>query len=341
MIEGFLERLADQGRIPDPLLRFAIRLLCEQRLMQERTAGGAPFLASLAQAEIAPVPAKANEQHYEVPPEFFALVLGPHRKYSSCYWPEGCQSLEQAEAAALAVTAQRAQLEPGQRILELGCGWGSLSLWMAARFPNASITAVSNSSPQRVFIEAEARRRGLSNLAVLTADMNTLDPGGLYDRIVSVEMFEHMRNWPALFARIAGWLAPEGRVFLHFFCHRSFAYPFDTEGAFNWMGRYFFTGGMMPGRDLPHRFGDDLEVEDEWTWSGREYQRTAEAWLANLDARKDAVLPILAAAYGSGNEHTWFHRWRLFFLACAEVFGYQDGRQWMIAHYRLSQRCST
>ncbi len=338
MLETMIESLADRGAIPDPLLRFGIRLLCEQRLLHERSAGDGAFVESLREAEIAPVPAKANEQHYEVPPEFFALILGPHRKYSSCYWPEGCERLGEAEASALAATAERAGIAPGQRILELGCGWGSLSLWMAGHFPTAEITAVSNSTPQRLFIEGEARRRGVTNLTVRTADMNRFEPEGRFDRVVSVEMFEHMRNWPELFRRIGAWLEPEGRLFLHFFCHKTFSYPFETAGAGNWMGRYFFTGGMMPGRDLPHRFGDTLAVEDEWTWSGSEYRKTAEAWLENLDNRRDAILPILAATYGAGQEEKWFHRWRIFFLACAEVFGYQGGGQWLVAHYLLKRK---
>ncbi|MCA9321407.1 MAG: class I SAM-dependent methyltransferase, partial [Planctomycetes bacterium] len=249
-------------------------------------------------------------------------------------WTEGVNSLGEAEAQALVETCDRAGLADGQSILELGCGWGSLSLWMAERYPLSRITSVSNSAPQRAFIEQRAAERGLRNLEVITADMNDFDAPGRYDRIVSVEMFEHMRNYDRLFERVASWLAPGGSLFAHIFCHRDRAYPFETDGTDNWMGRYFFTGGIMPSADLLGRFPEHLRVSRQWRWDGTHYQKTAEAWLGNLDANREAVMPVLRAAYGP-EANRWFHRWRVFFMSCAELFGYCDGTEWFVTHIRF------
>lgn len=336
----------ERGLVPDAISRRAIRRLCGQRLLdlqpdriEATRAARRQFIESTRTAAIAPVPEKANQQHYEVPPEFFAKVLGPHRKYSCCLWTDGVKTLRDAEEAALRQTCDHAQLADGQTILELGCGWGSLSLWMARHYPNSLITAVSNSAPQRRYIETEAVRGGLNNLRVITADMNDFEPmqtpDGKFDRVVSVEMFEHMRNYQLLLSRIASWLKPEGQLFVHIFCHRELAYPFETEGSANWMGRYFFTGGVMPSADYFRHFDRDLVVTAQWDWNGRHYQRTSEAWLAQLDANRDALLPILEATYGRGEGIRWFHRWRMFFLAVAELFGYERGQQWFVSHYCL------
>ena len=356
----------ERGWIPDAITRSAIRRLCEQRLRDCDRGNGIAneralqaFVELMRAGPIALVPDKANEQHYELPPEFFTAVLGPRRKYSSCFFPNESASLADAEEAALAITCERAQLADGQDILELGCGWGSLSLWMAERFLHSRITAVSNSAPQRRFIEAEAVARGLTNLRVITADMNDFDVGRAsspsssqsmsrsgragspsFDRVVSVEMFEHMRNYSKLLERIAGWLRPDGKLFVHIFCHRRFAYPFETDGDANWMGRYFFTGGIMPSENLLRRFDRHLTVTNQWRWNGQHYQRTSEAWLANLDARRHEVLPILESCYGREEARRWFHRWRLFFLAVAELFGYADGEEWFVSHSLLEQTSS-
>lgn len=333
----------ERGLIPDVITRAAIRRLCQRRLREsDRDSDNADsrefqaFVESMRAGPIAPVPEKANEQHYELPPEFFTAVLGPHRKYSSCFWPTADTSLRDAEAAALEVTCQRAELADGQQILELGCGWGSLSLWMAERYRNSRITAVSNSAPQRRFIESEAASRGLTNLHVITADMNQFaTESHRFDRVVSVEMFEHMRNYELLLERIASWLRPEGRLFVHHFCHQRLVYPFETEGDANWMGRYFFTGGLMPSENMLRQFDRHMTVVEQWRWDGTHYQRTSEAWLANLDAHRREVLPILAATYGRDEARRWFHRWRLFFLAVSELFGYANGREWFVSHSLL------
>ena len=335
----------EQGLVPDRVVRLGIRRLLKERLTEigdgdaeasARTAEA--FVASLTQSEVALMTEKANEQHYEVPAEFFNRVLGPHRKYSCCEWKPGTQTLGDAEAAALATTCQRAGIADGQRILELGCGWGSLTLWMAERYPGSQVTALSNSHSQRVFIEAEAARRGLSNLRVITADFNRFSTDQSFDRVVSVEMFEHLRNWPEAFRRVRGWLVPGGRFFMHVFVHRSTPYAFVDRDESDWMSRHFFSGGMMPSDDLALRFQDDLRLVRRWRWNGAHYAKTAEAWLQNMDANRDALWPLFESVYGKDAASTWWVRWRLFFLSCAELFGYEGGECWRVSHYLFETR---
>ena len=335
----------EQGRVPDFVIRRGIRGLVRARLNELHPGNPAAaaalnerFVALMDAAEVAPLPALANEQHYEVPQEFFGAVLGPHRKYSCCLFEAGCTTLEAAEAAALRVTCERAGLANGQQILELGCGWGSLSMWMASHYPDSRITAVSNSRSQRAYIEAQAAARGLGNLRIVTCDMNEFAPDRKFDRIVSVEMFEHMRNWRALLGRVADWLLTDGTFFMHVFCHRSVPYAYEDKGPGDWMSRHFFSGGMMPSDELPLRFQEHLRLERRWRWDGRHYQRTANAWLANMDARRAIVWPIIEKAYGAAQAQRWWSRWRMFFMACAEMWGYDAGQQWWVSHYLFSRR---
>jgi cyclopropane-fatty-acyl-phospholipid synthase len=337
---------AERGLLPDALIRQGIRRLCAARLREERSGGlegqAARFeerIALLRDSPIAIHTDAANAQHYELPPAFFEACLGKRLKYSSAYFPRGDETLDQAEEAMLGLYVERADLKDGQRILELGCGWGSLTLFMAERFPNAHIEALSNSRPQREFIEARCARRGIRNVTVRTADVNRLDlAAGVYDRCVSVEMFEHVRNYHALLRRIARSLAADGKLFVHIFAHRTLLYPFETEGEDNWMGRFFFTGGLMPSADTLLHFQRDFELEQRWLIDGTHYQRTASHWLANQDAQRARVLEALAQAYGRANARLWYQRWRMFFMACAELFGYAGGEEWLIAHYRFTRR---
>jgi cyclopropane-fatty-acyl-phospholipid synthase len=333
--------LVERGIVPQVLVRRGIRSLLHARLRAEerrqsdsRARALDGWAAEMRSAPVAPVPEKANEQHYEVPPEFFELVLGPQLKYSACWYDDRARSLAEAEEAMLGLTALRADLCDGQDVLELGCGWGSLTLWMAERFPRSQILAVSNSRPQRELILARARRRGLANVAVETCDMNTFTTARRFDRVVSVEMFEHMRNWEALLARVALWMRPDARLFLHVFAHRSFAYPFEVRDESDWMSAHFFSGGMMPSADLLDHLRTPFELERRWLVPGTHYARTAEDWLANLERARPQALAALARVHGA-DAPRWYQRWRLFFLACAELFAYRGGEEWLVAHQRL------
>ncbi len=340
MLKTALEWM-ERGYLPDWLIRIGIRRLLAERLRlatAEDEQSLERFIAELRASPIALNTASANEQHYEVPAEFFQKALGPRLKYSSCWWPEEAKDLATAECAMLALSCERAELGFDQDILELGCGWGSLTLWLAEFYPDSRIVAVSNSHSQRAFIEGQCRARGLANVQVITADMNDFRIDRRFDRVLSVEMFEHMRNYQELMARIHGWLKPGGKLFVHIFTHRQFAYPFETEGEDNWMGRYFFTGGIMPSRDLLPRFQDDLQLEEQWHFNGRHYQRTLEAWLVNQDRNRETIMPLFRAAYGDESASCWFQRWRVFFMACAELFGYHGGEEWGVSHYRFARR---
>ena len=328
---------AERVPLPDLVIRAAIQRLCSRtatRLASGNAASDASFAGEIAARAIAEHTEAANAQHYEVPAAFFARVLGPTFKYSSCFYQQPATTLQEAEEEALRQTVEHADLASGQSILELGCGWGSLSLWMARQFPNSQITAVSNSRTQREFIESAAAARGLTNLHVITQDMNTFDPAQQFDRIVSVEMFEHMMNWRQLMMRIRSWLAPDGRFFLHIFTHRSGAYRFDRADGEDWIAQHFFTGGVMPSHHLIRQYADLFEVEKEWRWCGTHYQRTAQDWLANFDAHRDEIEGILRDVYGSDTV-LWMRRWRWFFLATSGLFGYADGSEWGVSHYRM------
>lgn len=336
----------ESGLFPDWIIRWGIRFNLYDRLRSERgptcqeeCEALMRFRDTCSRSAVAVVPEKANEQHYEVPSDLFGLFLGTHRKYSSCYYPEPGTSLDEAEAHMLRLTSERAQLRDGQRILELGCGWGSLTLWMAAAFPRARITGVSNSHSQREYILGQAQVRGLNNIEIITTDMNEFHPEGKFDRIVSVEMFEHMRNHARLFELLRPALRDDGKLFIHIFCHRLYAYLYESEGAVgNWMGRNFFSGGMMPSDNLLLLYPQHFMIEQQWRVSGTHYGRTSRHWLENLYRRKNEALALLATAYGQNHAVRHLNRWRVFFLACEELFNFRQGREWYVSHYLFSPR---
>jgi len=349
------ELLLDKNLIPDFLIRFGIRRMLANKLRLE-SAGGPQeiekrflaYLAELRQSPIAIDTDKANEQHYELPPTFFRTVLGRHLKYSSGYWPDlkaglpprGQAAFDASEEAMLELYRERAGLADGQTVLDLGCGWGSFSLWAAQKFPQSQFLGVSNSAPQRLFIESEAKLRGLRNLRIITADMNTFDTQERFDRIVSVEMLEHMRNYGPLFKKISNWMKPDARFFVHIFAHRDLAYPFIDQGAGSWMARYFFSGGQMPSRNLFSFFQDDLKLSSQWTVSGKHYQKTCEAWLKKMDAAQEHIMPLFEETYGRRNALRWWVYWRVFFMACAELFGFRGGTEWAVEHYLFTKKSS-
>ncbi len=329
--------LAERAPLPDSALRLGVSALvanARRRLRAEQADIEQAFARAMIDHPVALHTDEANAQHYELPESFFGLVLGPRRKYSSCLYGPGLDTLAQAEEAALKETCANAALKDGQEILELGCGWGSLSLWMAQTLPAARITSVSNSHSQRRYIEARASELGLSNLKVITADMNDFQAEHDFDRVVSVEMFEHMSNWRTLLERICGWLKPSGRLFIHVFTHRTTPYRFDHRDEADWIGRHFFTGGIMPSHGLMRQFPDLFAVEADWAWNGRNYERTALDWLANYDRQAPKIMRILEEVYGA-QAPVWFRRWRLFFLATAGLFGHRKGAEWGVSHYRL------
>ena len=330
-----IDTLLEKNLLPDWLVRVGIRRLLAQRIREEEARyDRAAYVADLKTRALAEQTAAANEQHYEVPTAFYQRCLGRRLKYSGCLYPTGRETLDEAEELMLALYAERAQLEDGQHLLELGCGWGSLCLYNAERFPNSRITAISNSRTQKEHIDTEARKRGLKNLRILTCDINAFDiEPGQFDRVVSVEMFEHLKNYDLLFKNIARWLKPGGLLFTHIFTHSRFSYHFVARDETDWMSRYFFTGGQMPAHDLLMQFQDDLKFVQDWRVNGRHYQQTAEHWLKNMDAHRDEILPLFRDTYGPDQAEKWWAYWRVFYLACAELWGYRRGEEWLVSHY--------
>lgn len=337
MEQSLAIELAERAWVPDTLLRAGIRATLRRRLAEQAGAPEAP-VEVMRRSPIAALPDCANAQHYEVPADWFEHVLGPHLKYSCAWWNRETADLAAAETAMLDTSCRRAEIADGMQVLDLGCGWGSLALWIAEHYPRAGVVAVSNSATQRDTIEKRAAARGLRNLEVVTADVNSFDPGGAgrFDRVVSIEMFEHLRNWEAMLERVATWLRPGGKVFLHYFCHRTHSYFYEDRGASDWMARHFFSGGMMPSAGLVRELKTPFRVEESWSVSGTHYQATAEAWLRRLDRNRAAARETLVRAVAPRDLDRVLQRWRIFFLACAELFGFRGGDEWFVAHHRLA-----
>jgi cyclopropane-fatty-acyl-phospholipid synthase len=335
------ELLLEKNLVPDFIIRSKIRSYIKLREESEKNFDIKKFIDSLSGQPIAVDTKKANEQHYEVPARFFELTLGPQLKYSCALFEEGAETLAEAESKMLELTAKRAQLADGQTILELGCGWGSFSLWMAQAFPNSEIISVSNSHSQKKYIDSVIARKGFKNLKVMTADMNQFDIDKKFDRIVSVEMFEHMRNIQKLFAKVASFLKPEGLLFIHIFSHTQFAYLFEVRDQTDWMAKYFFTGGMMPSDSLYSHFQEDLIIETQWIVNGVNYSKTAEAWLQNMDSYKKEIKEIFSETYGDQNATKWWVYWRIFFMSCSELWRYKNGKEWHVMHYLLRKKDKT
>jgi cyclopropane-fatty-acyl-phospholipid synthase len=348
-VTGLID-LCERGYIPDALARLGMRRLIAERLASENQGGPeaasrrlALLVAELRTSPIAIETHQANSQHYEVPAEFFHLHLGPCLKYSSCLYPKGTESLAEAEQAMLETVSTRAGLANGQRILDLGCGWGSLSLWLAQRFPDSQIVGLSNSRGQRQFILDEARARSVTNLEIVTGNVAEFDfpsngQTAGFDRIVSIEMFEHMKNYGALLAKLARWMRADARLFVHIFAHRTLAYHFEEKDRSDWMTRYFFAGGIMPSQNLLLHFQDHVQVLDTWWVDGRHYERTANDWLAGMDRARASILEVFRGCYGADEAVVWLNRWRMFYMAVAELFGYRDGQEWGVGHYLFAKR---
>ncbi|MFA6962853.1 MAG: cyclopropane-fatty-acyl-phospholipid synthase family protein [Opitutaceae bacterium] len=334
-----LDSLLEKNLLPDWLIRIGIRRLLAKRIKDETARYNADaYVADLKTRALAEQTCAANEQHYEVPTPFYVYCLGKRLKYSGCLYPTGKETLDEAEEHMLALYAKRAQLADGQDILELGCGWGSLCLYNAVKFPRSRIMAISNSRTQKEHIDTEARKRGITNLRIITCDINAFDiTAGSFDRVVSVEMFEHLKNYDLLFRNIARWLKPGGLLFTHIFTHSRFSYHFVSEGPNDWMSRYFFTGGQMPSHDLLQRFQDDLKLVEDWKVNGRHYQQTAEHWLQNMDKHRDEIIPLFRDTYGEDQATKWWAYWRVFYMSCAELWGYKKGEEWLVSHYLFSK----
>jgi cyclopropane-fatty-acyl-phospholipid synthase len=336
MIEGLLIK----NLLPDSIIRIGIRKLLKERLKEEKKPSAEiqqdhlmKLVSILKESPIAVNTSSANEQHYEVPTSFYQKVLGKNLKYSCGLWEKGNYNLDESERKMLELTCERAGIKDGEDILELGCGWGSLTLFMAEKFKGCRITAVSNSRTQKEFIDSEASRRGVKNVTVITADMNEFTIDKKYERVVSVEMFEHMRNYSSLFNKIHGLLKPGGELFVHIFTHKEFTYLFEVKDETDWMAKFFFTGGIMPGNNFLFYFSNNFEVKDHWVVNGQHYEKTSNAWLANMDQNKDYIIDLFAQTYGEENKIKWWVYWRVFFMSCAELWGFKNGEEWMVSHY--------
>jgi cyclopropane-fatty-acyl-phospholipid synthase len=339
------ESLLEKDRVPDFLIRRGIRQLLDQRLREENKGSAEAqqehfmqLVRELESSDVAVNTKDANEQHYEVPTRFYQYCLGKHLKYSSGYWKPGVTDIDTSERDMLELTCQRAQLGNDMDVLELGCGWGSLSLFMSEKFPGSRFTVVSNSRTQKTYIDEQAEKRGIKNLTVITADMNVFTIDRQFDRVVSVEMFEHMRNYKKLMAKVAGFLKQGGRLFVHIFTHKEHAYKFEVKDETDWMSKYFFTGGIMPSDHLLLYFNDHFAIKEHWRVSGMHYHKTSEAWLRNMDRHRKEIMPLFEETYGKEHALKWWVYWRIFYMACAELWGYNNGNEWMVSHYLFEKK---
>lgn len=336
-----LDKLIESGFVPDPLLRFGIHSVIKERLRDEQLAYKnnqfSKRIKELGQGPMAEQTQAANEQHYEVPAKFYQLVLGDRLKYSCSYFENPNDDLSVAEEKMLQLYLERGEFKDGQDILELGCGWGSITLFLAESLPQSKITAVSNSSSQREFILSRAKERGITNIEIITCDINDFDIEKTFDRVISIEMFEQLRNYKAVLDNIATWLNPDGKLFVHIFNHHKYLYYYEPQGASDWMSRYFFTGGIMPSFDIFHHFKDSMALEKEWQVAGTHYELTSEAWLKRMDANKEEIMNLFSDVYGK-DAKKWWNYWRVFFMSCATLFGHNHGSEWQVGHYLLSKK---
>lgn len=339
------DQLLVNNQIPDFLIRLGIRKYLKQRLEDENYGDADSqklyllnFVEKLKTFPIAVNTADANEQHYEVPTPFYQYCLGKNLKYSCGFWKDGVTDIDTSETDMLEITCERAELASGQKVLELGCGWGSLSLFMSAKFPESSFTVVSNSRTQKEYIDQQAVDRNIKNLKVITADMNTFEIEEKFDRVVSVEMFEHMRNYQLLMKKVASFLKDDGKLFVHIFTHKEYAYLFEVKDETDWMSKYFFSGGVMPSNDLLLYFNEDMQIEQQWLVNGTHYAKTSEAWLDNMDAHKAEIMPLFEATYGKDQALKWWVYWRIFYMSCAELWNFNHGNEWMVSHYLFHKK---
>jgi cyclopropane-fatty-acyl-phospholipid synthase len=337
--------LLEKNVVPDFLIRMGIRKLLAARLQEENKGSIEKnrealqnYIQSLKNSPVAIHTKDANEQHYEVPTEFYKLCLGSRLKYSGGYWPDGVNTLDASENIMLDLSCQRAQLKDGHSVLDLGCGWGSLSLYIAEKYPNCKITSVSNSRTQKEYIDGVCKSKGFQNVTVITQDMNEFSINQTFDRLMSVEMLEHMKNYEVLFSRFSKFMKEDALFFIHIFTHKEYAYPFEVKDETDWMSKYFFTGGQMPSDDLFLYFQKDLVLQNHWRVNGQHYQKTSEAWLSKMDANQDKIMPIFEATYGKENAVKWWVYWRVFYMACAELWGYKSGEEWLVSHYLFSKK---
>ena len=332
----FLLLLAESGFIPDALIKIAARYISNKRISKSSIDYDKPeIISALSKGVVAEKTSDANKQHYEVPPEYFYHVLGTNLKYS-CSLFDNVNLLDEAETSMLELYIERANIKDGHKILDLGCGWGSFSLYIAKKYPNTNITSVSNSSDQITYIKNEAQKRGLPNIKAYRMDVNSLELNTQFDRIISIEMFEHLRNYKLILSSLNNLLKPDGRLFIHIFCHKKLTYFYEMKNNFDWMTKYFFQGGIMPSKDIFEYFDDELEIINQWDINGNHYSKTCKAWLNNHYINRKKILDVFQKHYDKPK--IWFNRWRIFFLSCEAFFALNNGKEYFVSHYLLKKK---